>query len=60
MFEYYARDYFKSNNPAFIKACQAVPFPWGKKDEGIPPTKRQASKFLRGKGIAYKVMHNLV
>jgi len=56
---------FEEKSPLFIAACKTVPPPWGKKGEtlitsGIPPTKRQASKWLRGKGIAYKVYRGRV
>ena len=64
MFEYKVADFVKSNNPTFREACQSVPPPWGKPegtgDKGIPATHRQASKWLRGKGIAYKVMRGIV
>lgn len=33
------------NNQKFVKACEKV---------GIPPTSRQASKFLNKKGAAFK------
>jgi len=39
-----------SEQESFIKSCESA---------GIKPTKRQASKFRRGKGIVYKkeVLH---
>lgn len=42
-------EFYKSNNPGFIAACEKV---------GIVPTKRQASKWLSGKGLAYKEGRN--
>lgn len=48
--------FFTSQDMKFIQACANVIPPYGKKDEGIKPTHRQASKWLRGKGIAYKTM----
>jgi len=33
------------SSPAFIKACKAV---------GIEPNRRQASKFRKGRGLAYQ------
>lgn len=39
------RDFLKSENPTFVKACAAVK---------IPVTRRQASKWLMKKGKAYK------
>ena len=42
-----------SNTSLFVTACAAVQLP-GKKAKGIPPTKRQASKWLHRKGLAYK------
>jgi len=48
--------FFQSNDNKFIESCKFVPPPYGKKNEGILPTHRQASKWLRGKGIAYKTM----
>lgn len=38
-------DFIKSYNPKFVQACEKV---------GLPPTKRQASKWLSGKGKAWK------
>ncbi len=38
-------EFFRSNNPLFVAACNKV---------GIPPTRRQASKWLSGRGLAYK------
>jgi hypothetical protein len=37
--------FFKSNDTKFLNACLTA---------GIPATKRQASKWLNHKGIAYK------
>lgn len=48
--------FFTSQDVKFLQACANVPPPYGKKNEGIKPTHRQASKWLRGKGIAYKTM----
>jgi len=50
----------KNPTSAFIRACKAVPPPWGKPggtvvEKGITPTRRQASKWLNKKGIAYRV-----
>ncbi len=56
--EFKVAGFLKSNNPDFIAACAAVPPPWGSNKEGskgIPATRRQASRWLRKKGIAYKV-----
>jgi hypothetical protein len=57
-------NFFKSNNEHFVKACAEVLPPYGKKpifntdskqtQGGIPVTKRQAAKWLRKEGIAYK------
>jgi len=57
--------FFNEQHNLFTTACKAVPPPWGKpggtlEEKGIPPTKRQASKWLRGKGIAYKVYRGRV
>jgi len=52
-----AKNFFKENsseNSVFVKACHAVPPPHGKPGEGIKPTERQASKWLHGKGAAWK------
>ena len=59
--------FFEANQDeksVFVKACKAVPPPYGKKQiydddaniigGGIVPTKRQASKWLMKKGAAYK------
>ena len=35
------------NDKTFLKACE---------NAGVDPTKRQASKFRRGMGLAYKIM----
>jgi len=58
-------NFLKSNNPDFVNCCRTVPLPWGKKNKegiliGIPTTRRQASKWLRKKGIAYKTFKGLV
>ena len=45
--------FLKDGHPKFIKACAEVKLP-GAKSPGIPVTKRQASRWLMGKGIAYK------
>jgi hypothetical protein len=37
--------FFKSEDPKFLRACT---------EAGIPPTRRQASKWLAGKGAAWK------
>lgn len=37
--------FLRANDSTFTKACELA---------GIPPTRRQASKWLAGKGIAYK------
>ena len=58
--EGHVKRYFDQSPLIFREACLAVPPPWGKKDKGIPSTKRQASKWLRGKGIAYKVYRGRV
>lgn len=50
-------------NSIFEVACQNVPPPWGSSKEGskgIPVTKRQASKWLMKKGIAYKVNKGII
>ena len=39
------RDFMKTNDPRFLNACTKV---------GIPPTRRQASKWLSKRGLAYK------
>jgi hypothetical protein len=39
------RKFFESNDPSFIAACETVK---------IKATRRQTSKWLRGKGLAYK------
>lgn len=39
--------HFSTTDKAFIKACKSA---------GIPATSRQASKFLRGMGLAWKVL----
>jgi hypothetical protein len=41
--------FYKNNDPLFIRACE---------DAGIPPTKRQASKWLAKKGLAWKIYTN--
>lgn len=46
--------FLKSKDPRFLNACRAVDRPYGKPGEGIPPTRRQASKWLMRKGIAYR------
>lgn len=38
-------NFIKTNDPKFNEACKKV---------GLPPTKRQASKWLMQKGKAYK------
>jgi hypothetical protein len=53
-------NFLKSGNTEFEKACLKVQPPWGKVGEGIPPTRRQASKWLRKKGIAYKTVKGIV
>jgi len=63
--EGYITRFFNEQHNLFITACKSVPPPWGKVGgdmitPGIPPTKRQASKWLRGKGIAYKVYRGRV
>ena len=58
--EGHVKRYLNEPSLIFRKACLAVPPPWGKKEEGIPATKRQASKWLMGKGIAYKVYRGRV
>jgi len=45
-------NFLKDGNSVFEKACNEIPKPYGK--PGIPPTKRQASRWLMKKGIAYK------
>lgn len=40
-------DEYSKTEPSFINAC---------KQAGIPATTRQASKFKRGMGLAYKVL----
>ena len=57
----YVTKFFTSQDVKFIQACANVLPPYGKvsgnnQSPGIPPTHRQASKWLRGKGIAYKTM----
>jgi hypothetical protein len=42
------KKFFESDNQHFIAACEAVK---------LPPTKRQASKWLNKKGLAYKGAH---
>lgn len=37
--------FFNSKEPAFVSACERVK---------LPPTRRQASKWLSGKGKAFK------
>jgi hypothetical protein len=41
---------FATTNKQFIKACEAA---------RIPPTKRQASKFRRRRGLAYQKLRSL-
>lgn len=53
-------NFMKSMSDVFQRACLEVPLPWGKKDVGIVPTHRQASKWLRKTGIAYKIHKGLV
>jgi len=57
-----AANFLKSKNEYFINACSNAEFfgKSGKKEKGIPETKRQASKWLMGKGIAYKTHKGLV
>lgn len=43
--EYKVRDFLKSEDPKFLEACAKA---------GIPPTRRQASKWLAKRGLAYK------
>ena len=38
-------NFFKSEDPKFLAACEKA---------GIPPTRRQASKWLAKRGRAYK------
>jgi hypothetical protein len=52
--------FFNSQDVKFCQSCANVLPPYGKKNEGIPATHRQASKWLRGKGIAYKTMKGRV
>ena len=40
------RDFLKSEDPKFLMACVKA---------GIPPTRRQASKWLSKRGLAYKI-----
>jgi hypothetical protein len=51
---------FMKSSDQFQSACSNVPMPYGKKEIGIAPTKRQASKWLMKKGIAYKIHKGLV
>jgi hypothetical protein len=55
-------NFLKSKNEHFIKACSDAEFfgKSGKKEKGIPETKRQASRWLRGRGIAYKTHKGLI
>lgn len=57
-----AVNFLKSKNDHFIKACSNAEFfgKSGKKEKGIPATRRQASRWLMGKGIAYKTHKGLV
>ena len=55
--------FFDSRDTDFINACQSVPPPIGKLPDaanlgGIPPTRRQAAKWLRHTGAAYKYGRN--
>jgi hypothetical protein len=43
--EFAIRKFLKSEDPKFLKACEIVK---------IQPTKRQASKWLSHKGLAWK------
>ena len=48
---------FAEKDKSFKDACANVKWKWDKNIGGsLPPTKRQASKFRRGFGIAYKTM----
>jgi len=59
--EYNVKRYLDGPSLIFRKACSAVPPPWASlKEGGIPPTRRQASKWLMRKGIAYKVYRGRV
>jgi hypothetical protein len=55
-------NFLKSKNDHFIKACADAEFfgKSGKKEKGIPETKRQASKWLHEKGIAYKTHKGII
>ena len=57
--------FHKTGELTFLGACADVPLPWGKTsginvDPGIPATRRQASKWLMKKGIAYKTFKHLI
>jgi hypothetical protein len=51
--------FLKDGHVEFIKACADVMLP-GNRVPGIPATKRQASRWLMGKGIAYKTFKGRV
>jgi hypothetical protein len=58
----------KSEDQRFKEACSKVPPPWATEPDldnpgkkmGIKPKRRQAAKWLRGKGIAFKHMKGLL
>ena len=54
--------FLKDGHPEFIKACADAEIfnKDGKKQKGIPATKRQASRWLMQKGIAYKTHKGIV
>ena len=52
------KKFLKDGNAIFLKACADVPKPYGK--PGIPATKRQASRWLMKKGIAYKTLKGII
>jgi len=52
-----ATKFLKDSNAIFLKACADVPKPYGK--PGIPATRRQASRWLMQRGIAYKTFKGI-
>ena len=58
----------KSEDQKFKEACAKVPPPWATEPDpnnlksklGIKPKRRQAAKWLRGQGIAYKHMKGVL
>jgi hypothetical protein len=54
--------FLKDGHAAFLKGCADAEFfnKSGKKEKGIPATKRQASKWMMGKGIARKTHEGII